>query len=173
MIRLILATAVLVCTTLLAPKAAFAQENPMAAMATSENVRGITLKNITPFINQYVTVFYVVASKPLISVNERQISVSEIRYLVEKPVNSAIVSVPPLKLQLSGFRPGFNFIAVVFHPKPNFVWTNADGFAADDPRGLTPQSGSTQTTTIMTFSKAQIEAIAARQGNPETITIEL
>ena len=172
MIRLILAAA-LVCTTVLSANFATAQESPMAAVPTSENVRGITLKNITPFINQYVTVMYVVASKPLISVNERQISVSEIRYLIEKPVSSAIVSVPPLKLRISGFRPGFNYIAVVFHPKPNFVWTNADGFAADDPRGLLPQSGSTQATQIMTFSKAQIEAIAARQGNPETITIEL
>jgi hypothetical protein len=170
--RLILAAALACAAALSGVEDANAQSMPMS-MSTSENVRGITLKNITPFIKQHVTIFYVVASKPLITVNDRQISVSEIRYLVTKPVTSAVMSAPPLKLQVVGFRPGFNYVAVVFHSQPNFVWTNANGEAPEDPRGLTAADASTTATHIMTFSKGQIEAIAARQGNPETITIEL
>lgn len=169
--RLIFATAVACAAVLSGTGEANAQS--AMSMSTSENVRGITLKNITPFIKQHVTIFYVLATKPLISVNDRQISVSEIRYLWTKKVESAVVSAPPLKLQIVGFRPGFNYVAVVFHAQPNFVWTNADGEVPADPRGLTPQTASSTATHIMTFSKAQLEAIAARQGNPETITIEL
>ncbi|MES2965715.1 MAG: hypothetical protein V4760_17670 [Bdellovibrionota bacterium] len=168
--RVILATAIAFAAVISANEAN--AQSPMS-VGSSENVPGIQLKNITPFVGQHVTIFYVLATKPLISVNERQISVSEIRYLMTKPVSSAIVAVPPMKLQIVGFRPGFNYIAVVFHAQPNFVWMNADGGVPADPRGLTPQSASTTATHIMTFSKAQIEAIAARQGKPETITIEL
>ncbi|MEK7357662.1 MAG: hypothetical protein AAB250_14520 [Bdellovibrionota bacterium] len=169
--RLLLVTAI-AFAAVLSSTSSQAQQRPMS-MSKSENVRGITLKNITPFINQHVTFFYVLATKPLISVNERQINVAEVRYLVTKPVTSAVVTVPPLKLAVAGFRPGFNFVAVVFHAQPNYIWTNADGEIPVDPRGLTPQATATIPTHIMTFSKAQIEALAARQGNPETITIEL
>ena len=139
----------------------------------TEAVRGLVLKNISQFQAQYVTVFYAIATKPFVSVNARQIKVSEIHAVATRQVNGPFVSFPPVQLEVDGFRPGYNYVAIVFHAGPNFVWLNGDGTLPTDPRGLNPRVAETVPTLVMTYSKPQLESLAIRQGQPASVVIEL
>ncbi len=140
-----------------------------AQAAPSETVQTIQIQKLGNFKGQYLTAFYAVGTRPFLSTDSSQFTLSEVKVAKTMVVNADFVTLPPVDLQKQGFRPGYNLLVVAISPAPDFSYVNADGSAIT---GM-PNTTNHRATIIRSFSKAEIESLASGQGLPEGLILTL
>lgn len=149
-----------------APEAALAQ-------APAETVSAIQLSQLQGYQGKYLTVLYAVATKPLVSVDDRQLNITEIKHAVGGiPIRSAQVELPAVSLPIQGFRPGYNFVVFVVHSQPKFAWQNANGTVPQNVHGVSVSPETAASLNVKAFSKDHIESLMQQPGG-EVIILSL
>jgi hypothetical protein len=120
---------------------------------------------------RFLTVYYAIASKPPIGLNDRQVSIVEIKSAITMPINSMLLQLPAVSFPSLGFRQGFNYVIFVFHAGSRYSWFNPDGSAPADPRGLTPMPNDFAAEKVIALTKFQIVDLATKQGHPDQAII--
>ena len=86
------------------------------------------------FQGMNLTTFFVNANRAVISTDDRQLDISEIKKIVESGKVSSQVTIPSQSIARSGFRTSYNYVVFAVHSQNRFVWINASGSPVQDPR---------------------------------------
>ncbi|WP_413290792.1 hypothetical protein [Bdellovibrio sp. HCB337] len=140
-----------------------------AQAAPTEVVPKIQIQKIGNFKGQHLTVFYAVGTRPFLSTDSSQVTLSEVKSIRTQVVDDDFVTLPQIELQKAGFRPGYNLVLVVISPNPDYSFVNANG---ETIVGM-PQTKNQQASLIRSYSKAEIESLATGQGLPDGLVLTL
>lgn len=143
--------------------------NNDAHAAASDIVPKIELQKLGNYKGQFLTAYYAVGSRPFLSTDSSQVTLSEIKSVYNQAIDSDVVVLPTVELQKQGFRGGYNLLVVVISPMAGFSWMNADG---SQTAGVNA-SENHRATLIRAFSKADIESLEVGQGSPEGVVLTL
>jgi hypothetical protein len=94
----------------------------------------IHVQNLDTSKSRYVTFYYALAHKPIVSTSARQIKIVEIKKAVTFEIASTGYRLGAVRYTVEHWSPGFNYLVVVFHDSPKFFWINTDGTIPEDPR---------------------------------------
>lgn len=146
----------------------FSQNDAQAAAL--EKVPRIQIQKLGNFKGQYLTAFYALGTRPFLSTDSSQVTLSEVRATKTELVASDVVTLPQIELQKQGLRPGYNLVLIVISPAPEFSFINAD----HSPIKGMVQSENHRASLIRSFSKAEIESLLTGQGleNGLVLTLE-
>lgn len=131
-----------------------------AQAAPTESVPKIQVQKLGNFRGQYVTAFYAVGTRPFLSTDSSQFTLSEVKAVKTQVVSTDHVTFPQLELEKHGFRPGYNLVVIVVSPEPDFSMANANGSAIT---GM-PKTGNNRASLVRSFSKSEIESLMTGQG---------
>lgn len=140
-----------------------------AQAAPTETVPKIQVQKLGNYKGQYLTAFYAVGTRPFLSTDSSQFTLSEVKAVKTEVVSTDFVTLPSIDLQKSGFRPGYNLVVVAISPSPDFSFNNADGSAIT---GM-PATANHRASLLRSFSKAEIESLATSQGLPDGLILTL
>lgn len=140
-----------------------------AQAAPTETVPKIQIQKVGNFKGQYLTAFYAVGTRPFLSTDSSQFTLTEVKSIKTEVVAADFVTLPQVDLQKQGFRPGYNLVVIAISPMPDFSLVNADG----SPIAGMPNTQNHRATMIRSFSKAEIESLATGQGLPEGLVLTL
>jgi len=143
----------------------FSQRN--AEAARFETVPSLNISGLGNFRGQYLTVLYVVGSRPFISTDASQITLNQIKDSKTVNIAADAMAFPSVQVEKEGVRPSYNMILLIVSPQPNFSWVNADGSL---PQGMV-NSGNRQATLMNALNKSDIDAFIATNGETATLSI--
>ncbi len=140
-----------------------------AEAARFEVIPALNVAQLGNFKGQYLTIFYAVGSRPFISTDTSQISISQVKesrtiYLTADEMNT-----PAVQVEKEGFRPSYNIIVFVVSPQPNYSWVNSDGTI---PQGVTATSNHASSL-INTLNRTDVDAFVKAQGENATLTVKI
>jgi hypothetical protein len=92
-----------------------------AQAARFESVPSLSVTGLGNHRGQYLTVLYVIASRPLIG-EDSDIEVLEVKESKAIRVTADRASFPAAKIAKSGFRPSYNMVLAVISAQPGFSW---------------------------------------------------
>lgn len=141
-----------------------------APATRTETVRSLQIENLGTYQGKFLTVLYAIGSKPVLSTDNRQTELTEIRAVHSVPIQSGRVVVPAVGLPIVGFRPAYNFVMFIIHEQKDFVWVNTLS-APRDPRGLTPNDSNSISVRVAALTKSQLERVAAEQPNSPALLL--
>lgn len=146
----------------------------VANAAPTDKVKPLSVRGLEAFKDHFVSVFYVIGNKPIVSVDSRQIEVTTIKSALGplRVGTGNSLELPEVEIPRVGFRPSYNFVLFVVHVQSQFVWSNADGTVPADPRGITPQSGNMVAAKVFSLSKSEIEKLDADQNLPAVLRVQ-
>lgn len=169
--KTLITTLVACAATLAFPTEGFSA-NPPKNWRT-EIVKAILLTDLAAFAGQKLTVLYVIGHKPLVSTDDRQMEVQEIKHVVGSlPISHGPIDLPQVEIPLQGFGPSYNFILFVNHHQPLFIWTNATGAIPIDPRNVTVTPETIPAVRVLAISKLLLAQLDRSQGSPTRIAIQ-
>ncbi len=146
---------------------------PASPTIRTEKVKPILVTDLAAYAGQKLTVMYVVGNKPLVSTDDRQMEVQEIKHVVGSIlITNGPIDLPQVEIPLHGFGPAYNFILFISHQQPLFVWTNATGAIPIDPRNVTATPETIPAVRVLAVSKLQVTQLNQTQGNPTRIAIQ-
>lgn len=140
-----------------------------AQAAPTETVPTIQIQKLGNYKGQYLTAFYAVGTRPFLSTDSSQFTLSEVKEIKSVVIGADFVTLPPVDLQKQGFRPGYNLVVVAVSPAADFSLVNADG----SPIAGMPATANHRATMLRSFSKAEIESLAAGQGLQDGLILTL
>lgn len=140
-----------------------------AQAAAMETVPKIQIQKIGNFKGQYLTAFYAVGTRPFLSTDSSQVTLSEVKVSKTEQITADFVTLPALDLQKQGFRPGYNIVLIVISPSANFSFVNADGSVI---AGMS-KTDNHRASLIRSFSKSELESLATGQGLQDGLVLTL
>lgn len=140
-----------------------------AQAAPTETVPKIQVQQLGNYKGQYLTAFYAVGTRPFLSTDSSQFTLTEVKAIKTQVVNADFVTLPAVDLQKQGFRPGYNLVVIAISPAPDYSLVNADGSAI---AGM-PNTSNHRASLLRSFSKAEIESLVTGQGLPEGLILTL
>lgn len=140
-----------------------------AQAARFETVPSIKVNQLGNYRGQYLTVLYAVGSRPFISTDSNQITVSQVKEARTVYISDDSMSLPPVQVEKEGFRPSYNVIIFVISPQPNYSWVNADGSVPD---GMTV-TNNRMSSLINAINKSELDGQISIQGNSAILNITL
>lgn len=75
---------------------------------------------------KFASVYFVRAKAPLIAIEARQLNVIEVKAKMTSQVGESPIDVPSVSVNKAGIFAAFNYVIIVLHDQPQFVWLNAD-----------------------------------------------
>ncbi len=173
MLRKALTLLVFVTGTNLLTSTANAAENNAAFEKTPE----ITLSELGPLRGKKLSILYVVGVKGLITTEDLQIQVSEVKSaLGASTVDNVTQVFSPVAIKREGFRPTFNYLLIIVHNQDEFFWKNADGGVPTDPRVgdvSTLKAKSFEFAEIVSISRIELRKMEQEQRTPGKVEISL
>lgn len=140
-----------------------------AEAARFETIPALQVNHLGNFRGQYLTVLYAVGSRPFISTDSSQISLSQVKESRTVYITDDTMSLPSVQVEKEGFRPSYNVIVFVVSPQSNYSWVNADGTV---PQGLS-LTNNHMSSLINAINKKDVEGFVATQGESATLHINL
>lgn len=98
-----------------------------AQAARFETIPGLSVGGLGNLRGQYLTLLYVIASRPLIATESSQITVTQVKESRTVYIAADQMTLPAVRVEKEGFRPSYNMVLLVTSAQPDFSWTNADG----------------------------------------------
>lgn len=132
-----------------------------AQAARFELIPPISVSGLGNHRGQYLTLLYVIASRPLIGIENSQITVVQVKESRTVYIAADEMSMPAVKIGKEGFRPSYNMVLAVLSNTADFSWINADG---NLPPGSTATS-SHRFENLKIISKSDIEARASHAAH--------
>lgn len=140
-----------------------------AEAARFETIPSLQINRLGNLRGHYLTVLYVVGSRPFISTDSSQITISQVKESRTVYVSDDEVTLPSVQVEKEGFRPSYNMIVFVVSPQANYSWVNADGSA---PQGMT-LTNNHQSSLINAINKTDIDGFISAQGTEATLQVNL
>lgn len=140
-----------------------------AEAARFETIPSLQINRLGNLRGHYLTVLYVVGSRPFISTDSSQITISQVKESRTVYVSDDVVTLPSVQVEKEGFRPSYNMIVFVVSPQANYSWVNADGSA---PQGMT-LTNNHQSSLINAINKTDIDGFISAQGTEATLQVNL
>ncbi|HRK06981.1 MAG TPA: hypothetical protein PLZ57_04370 [Pseudobdellovibrionaceae bacterium] len=145
-------------------------QNTSAPRTRTESIRALQVENLGAYQGKFLTVLYAIGSKPVLSTDNRQTELTEIRAVHTVPIQNGRATIPSVSLPIVGFRPAYNFVMFVVHEQRDFVWTNTTSVPRD-PRGLVANDSNTLSLRVAALTKSQLERIAVEQPNAAALLL--
>lgn len=140
-----------------------------AEAARVETVPGLQVQKLGNYRGQYLTVLYAVGSRPFISTDSSQITVSQVKEARTVYISDDTMSLPSVQVEKEGFRPSYNMIVFVISSQPNYSWVNADGSV---PQGVTPTNNQ-MSSLINAINKSDVDAFIKLNGDAAVLSVNL
>jgi hypothetical protein len=145
----------------------FSQRDAQAARF--ETVPALSVGALGNMQGQYLTVLYAVGSRPFISTDASQITLSQVKDAKSVYISADTMAFPSVQVEKEGVRPSYNMVILIVSPQPNFAWVNADGSV---PQGVVA-TGNRQASLMNAMNKSDIDAFIAAKGEAATLTISI
>ncbi len=98
-----------------------------AQAARFETIPPVQITHLGNYKGQYLTVLYAIGSRPFISTEATQLTLTQVKDSRTVYITSDKMALPAVQVEKEGFRPSYNMIVVIVSPKADFGWVNADG----------------------------------------------
>lgn len=140
-----------------------------AEAARFEAIPSIQVNRLGNMRGQYLTVLYAVGSRPFISTDSSQITISQVKESRTVFISADSMSLPPVQVEKEGFRPSYNIVIFVVSPQPNYSWVNADGSA---PQGMS-LTNNHMSSLINSINKSDVDNFISAEGEKAVLNINL
>ncbi|KYG60971.1 hypothetical protein AZI86_18835 [Bdellovibrio bacteriovorus] len=140
-----------------------------AEAARFEAIPSIQVNRLGNLRGQYLTVLYAVGSRPFISTDASQITISQVKESRTVYISADSMSLPKVQVEKEGFRPSYNIVIFVVSPQPNYSWVNADGSA---PQGMT-LTNNHQISLMNSINKTDVDDFISAQGEEAILNVNL
>ncbi|KHD87726.1 MAG: hypothetical protein OM95_12985 [Bdellovibrio sp. ArHS] len=140
-----------------------------AEAARFETIPSLQVNRLGNLRGQYLTVLYAVGSRPFISTDSSQITISQVKESRTVYISADSMTLPSVQVEKEGFRPSYNIIVFVVSPQPNYSWVNADGSA---PQGMSITSNR-MSSLINAINKTDVDSFISSQGDSATLQVNL
>lgn len=140
-----------------------------AEAARFETIPSLQVNRLGNLRGQYLTVLYAVGSRPFISTDSSQITISQVKESRTVYISDDVMSLPAVQVEKEGFRPSYNIIVFVVSPQPNYSWVNADGSV---PQGMT-LTNNHLSSLINAINKTEVDGFVSAQGESATLQVNL
>lgn len=140
-----------------------------AEAARFETIPAMSINKLGNYRGQYLTILYAVGSKPFISTNRNQVTLTQIKESRTVLISSDSVRLPNVQVEKEGFRPSYNMIVFVVSPQANYSWINPDGSI---PQGGTKTSNN-MASLVETTNKTDVDNFIATQGSAATFQFDM
>lgn len=143
--------------------------NRSAEAARFETIPALQVNKLGNYRGQYLTVLYAVGSRPFISTDSSQITLSQVKESRTVYISDDTMSLPSVQVEKEGFRPSYNIIVFVVSPQANYSWINADGSV---PQGLS-MTGNHMSSLVNAINKTDVDSFVSTQGETGTLQVNL
>lgn len=140
-----------------------------AEAARFETIPSLQVNRLGNMRGQYLTVLYAVGSRPFISTDSSQISISQVKESRTVYISDDSMTLPTVQVEKEGFRPSYNIIVFVVSPQPNYSWVNADGSV---PQGMS-LTNNHMSSLINAINKTDVDGFISAQGESSTLHVNL
>lgn len=140
-----------------------------AEAARFETIPSLQVNKLGNLRGQYLTVLYAVGSRPFISMDSTQISITQVKESRTVAITADSMKLPAVQVEKEGFRPSYNIIVFVVSPQPNYSWVNADGSV---PQGMTA-TANRLSSLINAINKADVDSFVTAQGDTSILQVNL
>ncbi|MEK2646018.1 hypothetical protein [Bdellovibrio sp. BCCA] len=140
-----------------------------AEAARFETIPSLQVNRLGNMRGQYLTVLYAVGSRPFISTDSSQISISQVKESRTVYISEDAMTLPSVQVEKEGFRPSYNIIVFVVSPQPNYSWVNADGSV---PQGMS-LTNNHMSSLINAINKTDVDGFVSAQGETATLQVNL
>ncbi|WII73688.1 hypothetical protein QJS83_07345 [Bdellovibrio sp. 22V] len=140
-----------------------------AEAARFETIPALQVNKLGNMRGQYLTVLYAVGSRPFISTDSSQISISQVKESRTVYISDDAMTLPTVQVEKEGFRPSYNIIVFVVSPQPNYSWVNADGSV---PQGMS-LTNNHMSSLINAINKTDVDGFVSAQGEAATLQVNL
>lgn len=140
-----------------------------AEAARFETIPSLQVNRLGNLRGQYLTVLYAVGSRPFISTDSTQITISQVKESRTVYISDDVMTLPPVQVEKEGFRPSYNIIVFIVSPQPNYSWINADGSA---PQGMAMTNNHMSSLTNA-INKTDVDGFIGAQGDAATLQVNL
>lgn len=134
-----------------------------------EAVPSIQVNRLGNYTGQYLTVLYAVGSRPFISTDSSQITISQVKESRTVYITADSMALPAVQVQKEGFRPSYNIVVFVVSPQSNYSWINADGSV---PQGMTA-TNNRMTSLINAINKSDVDNFISTDGLSSTLQVNI
>lgn len=144
-------------------------ENRLAAAGRADRVPSLRVSSLGNHQGKFLSVFYVVGNRPVLSVEPDRLEVRRVRLLREYPVDADAVTVPSAILEKDGVQRSYNFVVLVISPRADFSWVNDDGSI---PAGQLA-SENRERSAVRVIPRSEIDGFLLHDGQePMTVPLE-
>lgn len=140
-----------------------------AQAARFDAVPALKINKLGNFNGQTLTVIYAIGSRPFISTDSSQITVSAVKEVRQVKISKDSIDLPGVQIAKEGFRPSYNLIVFAISPNENYSWRNADGTI---PQGMV-NTGNHAATLVHSINKKDIEDFANANGTQAVFSVDL
>ncbi len=140
-----------------------------AEAARFETIPSLQVNRLGNFRGQYLTVLYAVGSRPFISTDSSQITISQVKEARTVYISDDAMTLPAVQVEKEGFRPSYNIIVFVVSPQSNYSWVNADGSV---PQGMSLTSNH-MSSLINAINRTDVDGFVSAQGEAATLQVNL
>lgn len=140
-----------------------------AEAARFETIPSLQVNRLGNLRGQYLTVLYAVGSRPFISTDSSQISISQVKESRTVYISDDAMTLPSVQVEKEGFRPSYNIIVFVVSPQPNYSWVNADGSV---PQGMS-LTNNHMSSLINAINKTDVDGFISAQGETAVLQVNL
>ncbi|WP_374074022.1 hypothetical protein [Bdellovibrio bacteriovorus] len=140
-----------------------------AEAARFETIPSLQVNRLGNLRGQYLTVLYAVGSRPFISTDSSQISISQVKESRTVYISDDAMTLPSVQVEKEGFRPSYNIIVFVVSTQPNYSWVNADGSV---PQGMS-LTNNHMSSLINAINKTDVDGFISAQGETATLQVNL
>lgn len=124
---------------------------PLQAQATLAKTPALKIQIQGP-LPKYMTIYFARGRAPLISVEAKQVILSEIKAKIRVTLSGSQLEIPAQSITRSGIFSAYNYLVVILHDQEEFVWLNGD----DSVPLNEAQSGTLQARKILVFGTLDI-----------------
>jgi hypothetical protein len=140
-----------------------------AEAARFEAIPSLQVNKLGNYRGQYLTVLYAVGSRPFISTDSSQITISQVKESRTVFISADAMTLPKVQVEKEGFRPSYNIVIFVVSPQPNYSWLNADG---STPQGVTLTNNHLSSLSS-SVNKSDVDSFVSAQGEDAVLNINL
>lgn len=140
-----------------------------AEAARFETIPSLQVNKLGNYRGQYLTVLYAVGSRPFISTDSTQISISQVKEARTVYISADSMSLPAVQVEKEGFRPSYNIVVFVVSPQANYSWVNADGSV---PQGMS-KTGNQMSSLVNAINKTDVDGFVSANGEAGVLQVNL
>ena len=111
---------------------------PALASETVTNIPQLEVRNLNQYAGKYLTVYYGIGNRPMISFSNDEITLREVKFKRTLPITANSVTLPQIPLNRSGLSIAYSMAVFVIHGSPNFTWRNTNNSIPDGERVDSP-----------------------------------